>query len=386
MKKLFLLLLVLGTLTHARAQGLPGYVITLAGDTLWGTIVEKSQQRVVLYRAKQPTIIYRPSHLRGYGVGRQEAFRSRVVRLSSGVDSVRIVRLVQQGQVSLYSSGTDALLQPAGQDELYELTPLNWHLLFHRYLSGCAKLPVSSPEALQVPFSREEIERQVVVYNNCIPTNRVSMLTEDRSQGWLGRYGIWGGATRTAMSLQDEFRDYLPKRTQFGSGYGLGLEAMAVRANGLFVGGQVAFSQHHTATDRYSYSLYTDSGFKPYTEQLEFSYVQSSIRANFGSSFGAVDILTPYVALGVALTKTYRTKEVITRSPGSSKQEVLEKQLGDGGNLFLEGNAGVWIKATATTSLRLSLQYSWGYLTNPTFNASSTQVVMGQVGYFFSAH
>ncbi|TGE28047.1 hypothetical protein [Hymenobacter metallicola] len=386
MKHFYLATLLLCGTVGASAQGLPGYVITPAGDTLRGIVAEKSPQRIGLYRPNAPIALYRPEQLRGYGVGRQAAYLSRIVHLSTGADSVRFVHPVLQGRASLYTSGTDALLQPAGQQELYELTPLNWHLLFHRYLSGCPNLAVSTPEALQKPFSKEEVERQIILYNSCGPTGQSLTFTEDHSQGWLARYGFWGGTTLTSMKLNDNFRDYLPSRTKPGSGYVLGLEAMAVRANGLFLGGQVVFSQHQTETAPYTYSLYATPAPQTFTETLAFRYLQTSIRGSIGSSFGPPRLVTPFGSVGLAMTSTYQTKEIITQTSSPTGPQTLEKDLENGGNFYLEGNLGIWIRSSATTSVRLSLQYGWGYLTNHTFNAGSTQVLMGQVGYFFLSH
>lgn len=237
MPRLYLLFLCLIASAAARAQGLPGYILTPAGDTVAGFVAEKKHQVIYLYPAAggKPQV-FRPAQVQGYGLLDRPAIRSRVVHQASGKDSVCFVLPVQLGRASLYcyaASEGGLLLQPAGLDTLYELTPVTRSLLFNRYLVGCATLVPYSEEMLEMRFSAENVEKVLRRYNRCLdPTWQPTAVR--KHSPWRHGLGLHAEALRGSLTDDNAWAE----RTITTAGWGqrIGLEWTAVRASGLQMG------------------------------------------------------------------------------------------------------------------------------------------------------
>ncbi|UYZ63610.1 hypothetical protein [Hymenobacter weizhouensis] len=215
----------------AAAQGLPGYVITLSGDTLRGYVREKKNQQLVVYpNESNTTLVFRPAQLRGYGLRNQPLIKSYPVRLSTGHDSTRFVAPLQVGPVSLYSYADESglLLRPAASDTLYELTPITWRLLFNRHLHGCSTLNHTSREIFDLSFSRTTIARLITRYNQCLDPTWKAVSTSERP---MWRYGI-GVHTGGQQLTPFKGKFWQPNQGTWQS-WEAGFDWIAQRANGL---------------------------------------------------------------------------------------------------------------------------------------------------------
>jgi hypothetical protein len=238
MIRFYLFLTCLFLSITAAAQGLPGYVLTLRGDTLRGAIQEKTDGRILLYsRPGQAPQVFRAQQLRGYGVGHNALVRSFVIRLSTGADSSRFVLPVLNGPVELYSftDNSGQLLRPAATDTLYELTAANWHLLFHRFLAGCPTIQQTDPMLMALRFTPSNVDRVVSQYNKCVD-ERWRRLPAAYSAG-----SMHGGAVRTSGYYRYLGTGEGTDPHFQGGGVQIGAEWTTVRSSGLQTGIQVNY-------------------------------------------------------------------------------------------------------------------------------------------------
>lgn len=239
-----IILLLLIRFAPAKSQGLPGYIITLQGDSVTGSIREKKHQVLLLYpSAGGARQYFRASQVQGYGLLDRSAIRSRVVRLAAGADSTFFVLPIELGPVSLFSyvSETGLLLRPSASDTLQELTSANWQLLFNRYLRGCATLNPASNEVLDMRFTTDNVRLLLSRYNYCSSTTRKANRPSMASP-W--RYGL--GLQAGAVSITLRSKDILTnKKSVEATGWAkqAGIEWTAIRASGLQVGLGVGYKQ-----------------------------------------------------------------------------------------------------------------------------------------------
>jgi len=192
-----LLALAVFTTTVARAQASyqPGYVVTLAGDTLRGQVQEVSARRnsvLCRFRATPDAIAtyYAPAGLRAYGVQQGATYRVLAVLpadSASGPPQPLFLEVLVQGPAQLYSSRERpgytryfvAVGAPASRPqelvqrrvkgfanglESYETRSLYRDTLAAA-LRACPAVQVQLP---QLPFQQAALARVITQYNTCV--------------------------------------------------------------------------------------------------------------------------------------------------------------------------------------------------------------------------
>ncbi|MEY3241957.1 MAG: hypothetical protein RIR11_3396, partial [Bacteroidota bacterium] len=117
MTKYFLLLALLCGATCAGAQKIftKGFIITLAGDTLRGEILDEPNEVLstqVLFKknSNDAPSAFSPKDIRGFGLGENETFTSFTVPFRMGLDNnantkkvveTRFLRLIESGTIQL---------------------------------------------------------------------------------------------------------------------------------------------------------------------------------------------------------------------------------------------------------------------------------------------
>ncbi|WP_303311950.1 hypothetical protein [Hymenobacter sp. BT730] len=228
MLRFYSLLLLIFCSLSTYAQGLPGYVITLKGDTLRGDLAEKGNLRIYLYSpsGNQPQI-FQADQVLGYGLQGRHPIPSRKVKMASGNVATRFVLLQQAGPASLYSFANDfgMLLLPAATDTLYELNATNWHVVINKHLRACPTLEHTSSKMLELPFTEANVQKVLTQYNQCIEPNWKPRQLSNKS-AWKQAVGV----STTAFPLEEE-GFYGQKSSGWGGQFGV--EWMAFRASGL---------------------------------------------------------------------------------------------------------------------------------------------------------
>lgn len=234
----FLCVLLLSSFSGI-SQGIPGYVVTLAGDTLRGVVVEKPEERLEFYApAAGPAKVFEASQLRGYGLQGQPLVASRLVKQANQQTAVRFVLPSTLGPASLYTLTTESqlLLQPtATADTLYELTATNWHLLFNRHLTGCPSVSQSSQKLLDMPFTATNVKQVVYQYNRCVqpawqPVNPA------KQANWLRGYSL----KLNSLYAYEKGVGFRGEKVR-GGGPAVAIEWTAVKSSGLLVGLQAEY-------------------------------------------------------------------------------------------------------------------------------------------------
>ena len=211
-----------------RAQGLPGYVLTLSGDTLRGTLTEARQRRQVhLLGTDGQLRKFDPAQIHGYGLRDHPPIKSAIVRQASGGTAHYFVIPRLLGPASLYAFDNEKglLLQPAA-DTLYELSAYNWHLLLNRYLSGCPTLSMSDDEVLNTPFEEWRIIQLLTRYNRC------------QTPRWQPTPGIRNSVFRRGLGLEASLGNlqndrFYSNQPSHGTSQQLVLALSFLRASGL---------------------------------------------------------------------------------------------------------------------------------------------------------
>ena len=366
MLRFYSLLLILFSSFSALAQGLPGYVLTLAGDTLPGFIAEKKHQIIYLYPVGEgQRQTFRPSQIQGYGLLHQPAIRSRVVRLASGADSVCFVLPLQSGRANLYSlaNETGLLLQPPAADTLHELTVNNWHLLFIQRLAGCPASFASAEELLKVRFTPDKVEQLVQRYNQGFAANE-QPTTPVSNSPWRHGLGLRLGGQR--LMLQSTVTErFLKMDDQVGgSGWGqfAGLEWTAVRANGL----QMGLSGHFSRLTLTSHTYTEQSLMQSATERQNQSTAQLiGLALSVGKRLGHPG--RPHFYMGGIMGSGYVLRinnTAMARPVGSSTPFQTTATYSNSGDsapvastAYISAEAGIVLPLRTLSELRLTAVY-----------------------------
>jgi hypothetical protein len=176
MARIFILALFIFCSLRAASQGLPGYVLTLQGDTLRGIVRESAQQRrISLFVPLQPTQKFTAADIHGYGLLHNAPVLSYPVQRISGRREQQFALPKQMGAVKLYSFADELglLLQPAGTDTLYELADTNLQLLLHRHLGQCSALNFTDPSFQRKLYTETRVRQIVAQYNRCVNPHQV---------------------------------------------------------------------------------------------------------------------------------------------------------------------------------------------------------------------
>lgn len=195
MKHLYCLATFLLFTCAAVAQGLPGYVVTLSGDTVQGVLTERKHQRIELRTATNEVRRFRPATVRGYGLQGSAVIQSRIVHLASGADSTRFVLPTYTGPASLYSYADESgfLLLPAATDTLYEVTAANWHVVFNRFLRACPAIDHTSREMMEQRYDPLQLDRILMRYNKCVDSTWRKPQHTATSAAWRRGVGVQVG-------------------------------------------------------------------------------------------------------------------------------------------------------------------------------------------------
>ncbi|TGE23800.1 hypothetical protein E5K00_00875 [Hymenobacter aquaticus] len=351
MIRLYFFLFLLISTAAARAQGLPGFVITTSGDTLPGDVVEKSGQRLLFYPAsRQAAQVYRPDQLRGYGLRGHAPILSKVVQLATGADSARFVLLQTPGPASLYSFSNDQglLLGTAASDTLYELTASNWHVVLNRYLRACPSLRHTDPALMALPFSEADIRRVLVQYNTCVEPQWQPRPRTNYS-GWRKGVGVHLAVLRTAQGFFDS-QVYAQSRE-------VGLEWTGIRASGLQSGIQLDYIQLN------GYSPVIEVAGPRQTVLEERLISRSHVLApvlTVGKRFGKVRRPNFYLGGGLGFAFLLDgTREIQQRAAGSTTefQRVSLTRESFGGAVFATVSTGVLLPLSSSQEVRLNATY-----------------------------
>ncbi|UOQ77841.1 hypothetical protein MUN84_04065 [Hymenobacter sp. 5516J-16] len=354
----------------AHGQGLPGYVLTLTGDTLLGTVVEQqNEQQIALYtsRSRVPQL-FQARQVRGYGLRNQPAILPRVVHLASGVDSVYFVLPLQVGSASVYSYSdeTGLLLLSPGADTLQELTATNWHVLVNRYLRGCATFDPSSNRILQLSFTERNVRQVLMEFNQCMnPQWRPGTSTNPRSSVWRSGLGL------RMMPLYSRYRGKGDGQSANGQGYQLGLEWVNVRANGLqtTLSGSYFYLSDKTSVYRYAFPE------AAYRQDIN-RYKLLDINVTAGKRFGRPS--RPALLLGIGTGGTYNlnseteVKQHLT-NPASLQTSDVHQESG-GAKIHVGFTTGTIVPIGTHHEMRMAATYQHYIL-------SGLHIIGLQLGY-----
>lgn len=354
MPRLYFLLFFLVTSITAQAQGLPGYVLTLTGDTLRGTVVEQQNvQRIALYTAgsKVPQQ-FRPSQVSGYGLRNQPAIRPRVVHLASGADSVYFVVPLQVGTASVYSYSdeTGLLLLPPGTDTLQELMATNWHILVNRYLRGCPTLDPSNNRILQLSFTERNVRQVLMEYNQCLDPQwkpGVNNTSPTRSV-WRSGLGV------RVTPLYSFYREKGDIQSANGQGYQIGLEWVNVRANGLqtTLSGSYFYLSEKTPIYR---DDFPESAYVQYLNRYKLLDIAITVGKRFGRPSRPSFLLGMGVGGTYNLNSEFETKQHLT-NPASLQTTGVYQESG-GVRMHVGVNAGTIVPLGTHHEVRVAAAY-----------------------------
>lgn len=194
-----LLTLVVFTTTavHAQASYQPGYVVTLAGDTVRGQVQEVSARRnsvVCRFRTTptDATTDYTPAALRAYGIRQGATYQVRAVpnadsASAAGAGRQLFLEVLVQGPAQLYSSREQAghtryfvavggpatriqeLLQRRVKGFSNGLEAYETRSLYRDTLAAALRAcPAVQPHLPQLPFQQAALARVIAQYNACV--------------------------------------------------------------------------------------------------------------------------------------------------------------------------------------------------------------------------
>ncbi|NVO84364.1 hypothetical protein [Hymenobacter terrestris] len=349
------LLLMLLAASGARAQGLPGYVLTLGGDTLHGTLAELPQQRQVHLLGPDGQLQqFDPTQIQGYGLRGQALVASAVVRLAEGGTARYFVlpRLLGPAALYAFANETGLLLQPPSPaaDTLYELNAYNWHLLFNSYLAGCPDLNLSEEQVLRLLFEERYVGQLLSRYNRCV------------APGWQPAAGILRSTYRHGLGLEADFSLVRIGNASFeklsqGTSQRVALAWNLMRASGLQT--DLGLGYTHLAY-RSDFRTEDTSGSAPPTEEQE--------RGQFHFLTGLARISQrlgkpgrPGLLMGLELGFNYRVHNntQIYRRPRGGGPTVLREQYSESGNVtpHLAVSVGMALPLPPRQEVRLSAFY-----------------------------
>ncbi|UYZ63611.1 hypothetical protein [Hymenobacter weizhouensis] len=366
----------------AAAQGLPGYVVSLSGDTLRGFVAETDAQRIAFYaQAGAPPQFFRPAQARAYGIGRQTVYTSRLARLKSGRDSLRFVRPLLLGPASLYNASSDSarlLLQAPASDTLYELTAFNWNLLFNRHLRSCEYLDFSDPSILSRRFEQRSLRLLLTQYNRCVQPGWKPVRPQTSTSQL--RLALTGGLTAYSAEagralLGSAEVDHKPRAL-------LGLEVRLLHSSGWWLSGGLTYQ--HLRGGVKPFSIYTGSSVITGSRTETYDLKNLLLLGNLGRSFGQPGSFRPFVVAtlgaGVCFDSESASQVVYSsilppnyRSVDRSGQAALHAALG----------TGVWLPLGSRYDLQLSASYGQNMMIqSPSLR---THVVSVQTGLMLPA-
>ncbi|GAB2794670.1 hypothetical protein HNQ93_003907 [Hymenobacter luteus] len=375
----FLLLCTLGSFA-AFAQGIAGYVVMPAGDTLRGYVKEQSLHLIEFYPLTDSKPQYfRPSQVRAYGFGASAPHTSRPVRLRSGQDSLCFVQAVLSGPASLYgyfADSTKLMLAPPTSDTLYELTARNWHLLFGRYLGNCPSLDMTDKRVLNLAFNQRSVRDLIIRYNQCIapawqPTRLNTSVTEPSLVLQAGVvYSILTDRTRIYATSPD-----------LRPGALISAELRHTRSSGWWV--SAGGTLQHLRGGLQPYNIYT--GTSLYTTTVTESYQLNSVAllGSFGRNFGQPGKIRPFAFLSVGgnlfFSSYYRIHQENSHPLFPAPADADTNQSGEFG-LQASGGAGLLFPLRPQREVQVHFSYGQNALVfSPDF--LRTHVFTLQVGY-----
>ncbi|MCR5886738.1 hypothetical protein LRS06_02900 [Hymenobacter sp. J193] len=352
------------------AQGLPGYVVTLSGDTLRGTVAEKRAEQVEFYAdGAGPAQVFQASQLRGYGLQGQPLIASRLVKQADQQTVARFVLPTLPGPASLFTltEQPQLLLQPTpAADTLYELTASNWHLLLNRHLKECAGLSQTSPKVLNMSFSTMNVRQRIYQYNSCVQPQWKAD-TRASKAAWQRGYSAKAGVFYCRDGQRGAYGQNL--RGVVGT---TAVEWTAIRASGLLFGLQA----------KYGFAQLWSAPFQPVTNpsveerfQTKSGMVSGTLLT--GQRFGRFDKTSLFVAGGFGPTAILHERIISQLRPRGEDdfQTVASRR-----NSYIrytwhyELQAGVYIPVTAQRQLQLSV-------VGRHFSGAAIDFIGTQVGY-----
>lgn len=345
-------------------QGLAGYVLTPSGDTLRGFVREKGNGRVLFYPAASAAPrSFRATQLRGYGLTGNSPVYSRVVRLSTGADSVRFVLARLVGAATLYSYDDEhgLLLGTAATDTLHELSAQNWHLLLNRWLTGCASLNHTSEQMLQLPYSAQTVEQVIYQYNRCVQPQAATP-ARPRKQAW--RQGIAG-----RLAGYTSFARWAPSA---------GLEWTALRASGL----QLGLHLDYTYLSEYSAVSVVNNARPPVERRTFYQLSLASPTVSLGRRFGRPQRISLYTGAGLGFDFIAHSNVQNEERPlGSSAPfQIISSGRFGVGTGHLDACLGTILPLSDRQELRVSAVYRQ-YLSLPLSGLAGLQLA-----YYWYAH
>ncbi|MBG8551973.1 hypothetical protein [Hymenobacter guriensis] len=350
------------------AQGLPGYVVTLAGDTLRGTVAEKRAEQLEFYAdAAGPAQVFQASQLRGYGLQGQPLIASRLVKHADHSTTVHFVLPSSIGPASLYTLVEKAqlLLQPtASADTLYELTATNWHLLFNRHLTQCPAVSQSSQRVLDMPFSDTNVKQLIYQYNLCVqpawkPTSTAKPANWQR--GYTLKLAGFYVYEKGLGPYGEKFR---------GASGTLAMEWTAVRASGFLVGFQVEYGLVQVRSTPYKLAPSSEIEFR---EQEQTNMLSGTLA--LGHRFGRSDKAGFYLMGGLGPTALLHDRtETQERVTGAKDFQTSYSNSSNAFTWHFEARAGAYIPLPNGKQLQLGL-------VGRRFNGGDIRFIGIQTGY-----
>jgi hypothetical protein len=339
------------------AQGLPGYVVLPAGDTLRGYIAESNTQRIAYYsRPGAEPQYYYPTQARGYGLSKSIAYASRTVRLKSGKDSLRFAHPLLLGPASLYGTSSDStklLLQPPASDTLYELTSVNWHLLFSRYLGSCKSLDMTDRQVLQMPFEVRWVNNLIMRYNQCVEPNWKAKRVKS-STGQFS-FGINAGLNYSYLA-SGEGSDVAEQHLQPGAS--LGLELQTLRSSGWWISSGLVFQQLRGGYKPFS----VNTGTSLFSDMRSRDYTMNSLllQGRLGRSIGQPSRIRPFVYASAAGGYTLSSHSIVRDKYTNSFYPDKEVRTDESSkfNVQIGGGVGMWVPISPRQDIQVSLQYT----------------------------
>ncbi|GAA4030508.1 hypothetical protein GCM10022409_13440 [Hymenobacter glaciei] len=320
-----LALLVLPHLLHAQTNWRPGYIITLPGDTLRGTVDYSLSSRSAYechFKASPSgeAAAYAPAQLRGYGFFYDRFYQSqRVLKLAIAGDTttqVAFAEVLVQGAASLYrfaaGNTSEQYYVHRSAGPLQQLVQTSERVVengrvFHRekalyratfaeVFQGC---PAVQFEVIKAPFNRNSMVQLVRHYNDCVGGPQVvSAVTASNRRSYLLLSAVAGGQLGT-LDIETSFpkqHTILPANPSPVVGLAL-QQYLPLMGNRWSLRVELLYQRQHYEREFTGSNPYRTYSYQEHV-RVQFDQLRVPIEVRFSPSSRRIK---PFVALGASI-------------------------------------------------------------------------------------
>jgi hypothetical protein len=357
-----LTVLLVGSSTTAQAQTRPtGYVVTLAGDTVRGTVRQAGPTAITLRRPEGVTN-YTPAQARAFAFSPDEAYESRLVRTAGGTEAPQFVRLLVPGPAQLFTGQAAEApyhfyLQNAASPLLYELTANNWQLVMTQQLPVCPGFSVSSQATSTFGFDARNLKRVVAAYNHCVQPQAPTPELESKSSGQAS-WGFTAGLDGSTYHYDNHLLKDAPSPRRLG--YRAGVYSALTTPRGLLLRAELLLQQQQGTVG--PIPEYTGTSVYSGNRQSELEFTSIQLHALVGKAFGQGKC-QPFVRGGLSAAAYLRRRgtETLAYTAGGPQGQVAEVDFASSIGGGLVGGAGVLLPLTDGHSLEMEARYGLGF-------------------------